>query len=86
MTNPNKTRAEKVDDILRDRARRLTQRVVKDQRHLEEIGREIKAIKMIARKHCNRLHESIVAALVMTRFASTMKTLEYAIGTNCRVH
>jgi len=54
MTNPNKTRAEKVADILRDRARRLTQRVVKDQRHLEEIGREIKAIKMMARKHAKR--------------------------------
>src|SRR6476646_2353963 len=37
-------------------------------------------------QQCHRLHESIVAALVMTRFASAMKTLEYAIGTNCRVH
>jgi len=26
----------------------------KDQRHLEEIGREVQAIKMIARKHAKR--------------------------------
>jgi hypothetical protein len=37
-------------------------------------------------QQCNRLHESIVAALVMTRFVFTMRTLEYAIGANCRVH
>jgi hypothetical protein len=54
MAKPNKTQRKGVDDILRDRARGLTQRVLKDQRHLEEIGREVKAIKMIARKHAKR--------------------------------
>jgi hypothetical protein len=54
MAKRNKTQRKGVDDILRDRARGLTQRVLKDQRHLEEIGREVKAIKMIARKHAKR--------------------------------
>ena len=54
MPNSNKTQRKGIDDTLRDRARRLTQRVEKDQRHLDEIGREVKAIKMIARKHAKR--------------------------------
>jgi len=54
MAKPNKTQRKGVDDILRDRARGSTQRVLKDQRHLEEIGREVQAIKMIARKHAKR--------------------------------
>jgi hypothetical protein len=47
MAKPNKTQRKGVDDILRDRARGSTQRVLKDQRHLEEIGREVQAIKMM---------------------------------------
>ena len=54
MTSPNKTERKSLDDILRDQARRLTQRVLTDQRHLEEIGRKVKAIKMIVRKHAKR--------------------------------
>jgi len=54
MAKPNKTQRKGVDDILRDRARGSTQRVLKDQRHVEEIGREVQAIKMIARKHAKR--------------------------------
>jgi len=54
MTSPNKTQGKSVDYTLRDQARRLTQRVLKDQRHLEEIGREVKGIKRIVRKHAKR--------------------------------
>jgi len=54
MAKPNKSERKGVAEILRDRARDLTQRVLKDQRHLEQIGREVKAIKMIARKHAKR--------------------------------
>jgi len=44
MTSPNKTERKSFDDIVRDRARRLTQRVLTDQRHLEKIGREVNGI------------------------------------------
>jgi|SRR5262245_55444521 len=54
MTSPNKTERKSLDDILRNQARRLTQRVLTDQHHLEEIGREVKAIKRIVRKHAKR--------------------------------
>ena len=54
MTTPNKTERTNLDDILRDQARHLTQRALKDQRHLEAIGREVKRIKGIARKHAKR--------------------------------
>jgi len=54
MASPNKTQGKTVDDILHDRARRLTRRVLTDQRHLEEIGREVKGIKRIFRKHVKR--------------------------------
>ena len=54
MTNPTKTQRKSIDDILRDRASRLTQRVLTDQRHLEKIGREVKGIKRIASKHAKR--------------------------------
>ena len=54
MTSPNKTQDKSVDDILQDRAHGLTQRVLKDQRHLEAIGREVKGIKRIVRKHVKR--------------------------------
>jgi hypothetical protein len=54
MTSPNKPERKSLDDILRDRARRLTQRVPTDQRHLKEIGREVKGIKRIASKHAKR--------------------------------
>jgi hypothetical protein len=43
---PKKTRGESTD-ALGNRVRRLKQRVPRGQRHLEEIGREGKAIKMI---------------------------------------
>jgi len=54
MSNPNKTQRKSGDDILRDRSRRLTHRVITDQCHLKEIGREVNAIKRIARKHAKR--------------------------------
>ena len=54
MTSPNKPERKSLDDILRDRVRRLAQRVPTDQRHLKEIGREVKGIKRIASKHAKR--------------------------------
>jgi len=44
MASPNKTERKSLNDILRDRARPLTQRVA-DQRHLEEIARKVKGIR-----------------------------------------
>jgi len=54
MASPNQTRDKSVDETLRERASRLTQRVLKDQRHLKQIGQEVKAIKRIALKHAKR--------------------------------
>jgi|SRR6516165_1255398 hypothetical protein len=54
MIDPTKTQHKSIDDIRRDRARRLTQRVLRHQRHLQEIGREVKGIKRIAAKHVKR--------------------------------
>jgi hypothetical protein len=54
MTDSKKTRDESIDAALRNRAQRLKQRVLREQHHLEEIGREVNAIKMIARKHAKR--------------------------------
>jgi hypothetical protein len=54
MPNANETQRENVDDVLRKRERRSTQRVLTDQRHLEKIGREVKGIKRTVRKHAKR--------------------------------
>jgi len=54
MTSPNKTERKSLDDILSGRGRRFTQRVLTNQRHLQEIGREVKGIKRIAAKHAKR--------------------------------
>jgi hypothetical protein len=54
MTNPNKSVGKNIDDILRDRARRLTRRVITDQHHLKQIEWEVKGIKRIVRKHVKR--------------------------------